>query len=129
MGALRQTPTVGLPQVAMSLVEKRLLVAHQFELCVARMVCATIATPLIKTYPWRISICATHSLPFSDAYPICTINILCVAHMAICATDAICATRYKKYVPLTFRIAPKKQIFSGIYIQQYTTIYIYRYTV
>jgi hypothetical protein len=73
-----------------ALVEKGLLVAHQFELCVAH-----IATPLVKNYPWRISICTTHSLPFSGAYPICAINILCLAHMAICATDAICATSYK----------------------------------
>jgi hypothetical protein len=47
-----------------ALVEKRMLVAHQFELCVAHMVCATIATPLVQIYPWCISICATHSLPF-----------------------------------------------------------------
>jgi hypothetical protein len=44
-------------------VEKRLLVAHQFGLCVAHMGCATIATPLVTIYQWRISICATHNLP------------------------------------------------------------------
>jgi hypothetical protein len=109
---------------ASTLVEKRLLVAHQFELCVAHMVCATIATPLVQIYPWRISICATHSLPFSDAYAICAIRILCVAHIAICTTNAKCATSHKKYVPLIFRTGPKKLIFSGIYTQQYTTIYI-----
>jgi hypothetical protein len=107
-----------------TLVEKCMLVAHQLDLCVALMLCATVATPLVKTYPWRISICAMCSLPFSGTYPICTINILCMAHMAICATDAICATNYKKYVPLTFHTGPKKQIFFGIYTQQYTTIYI-----
>jgi hypothetical protein len=108
----------------MPLVEKRLLVAHQFELCVAHMVCATIATPLVQIYPWRISICATHSWPFSGAYPICAIKILCMAHIAICATNARCATSHKKYAPLIFRTGPKKQIFFGIYTQQYITIYI-----
>jgi hypothetical protein len=44
-----------------ALVEKRLLVAHQFGLCVAHMGCATIATQLVQIYQWRISICATHS--------------------------------------------------------------------
>jgi hypothetical protein len=52
----------------LTLVEKRLLVAHQFELCVAHMGCATIATPLVRIYQWRISKCATH-------------------HIAICATS------------------------------------------
>jgi hypothetical protein len=47
---------------------KRLLVAHQFRLCVAHMGCATIATPLVKIYQWRISICATHNLPMRGAY-------------------------------------------------------------
>jgi hypothetical protein len=51
-----------------SLVEKRLLVAHQFGLCVAHMGCATIATPLVKIYQWRISICATHNLTMRGAY-------------------------------------------------------------
>jgi hypothetical protein len=116
---------VGLKAGAFSpaLVEKSLLVAHQVELCVARMLCASVVTLLVKTYLWRISICAMHSLPFSGAYPICAINGLCMAHMAICATDARCATSYEKYVPLTFRTGPKKQIFSGIYAQQYTIIY------
>jgi hypothetical protein len=49
--------------IPLTLVEKRLLVAHQFGLCVAHMGCATIATPLVKIYQWRISKCATHSLP------------------------------------------------------------------
>jgi hypothetical protein len=51
-----------------SLVEKRILVAHQFRLCVTHMGCATIATPLVKIYQWRISICATHNLPMCGAY-------------------------------------------------------------
>jgi hypothetical protein len=66
---------------------KRLLVAHLFGLCVAHMGCATIATPLVHIYQWRISICATHSLHFSGAYAICAISILCVAHITICATN------------------------------------------
>jgi hypothetical protein len=51
-----------------SLVEKRLLMAHQFGLCVAHMGCATIATPLVKIYHWRISIYATHNLSMHSAY-------------------------------------------------------------
>jgi hypothetical protein len=98
-------------KLCLSLVEKSLLVAHQFELCVAHMLYAIVATPLVKSYQWRISICATHSLPFSGTYPICAINILCVAHMAICTTDAICAISYKKYSPLTFRTGPKNRYF------------------
>jgi hypothetical protein len=49
-------------------VEKRLLVAHHFGLCVAHMGCATNATPLVTVYQWRISICATHNLPMRGAY-------------------------------------------------------------
>jgi hypothetical protein len=70
-----------------ALVEKSLLVAHQFGICVAHMGCATNATPLITVYWWCISICATHSLNISGAYSICAISILCVAHIAICATN------------------------------------------
>jgi hypothetical protein len=110
--------------IFLALVEKRLLVAHYFELCVAHMVCATIATPLVQIYQWRISICATHSLHFSGAYPICAIRKLCMAHIAICAINVRCATSQKKYAPLIFHTGPKKQIFSGIYTQQYTKIYI-----
>jgi hypothetical protein len=29
---------------------------------VAHMGCATIATPLVHIYQWRISICATHNI-------------------------------------------------------------------
>jgi hypothetical protein len=47
-------------QPSPSLVEKRLLVAHLFGLCVAHMGCATIATPLVHIYQWRIPICATN---------------------------------------------------------------------
>jgi hypothetical protein len=72
---------------SVTLVEKRLLVAHHFSLCVAHMGCATNATPLVIVYQWRISICATHSLKVSGAYSICAISILCVAHIAICATN------------------------------------------
>jgi hypothetical protein len=79
-----------------TLVEKSLFVDHQVELCVAHMLCATVATPLVKTYPWRISICATHSLSFSGAYLIYAINRLCVVHMAICATDATFDQEYMK---------------------------------
>jgi hypothetical protein len=68
-------------------VEKRLLVAHHFGICVAHMGYATNATPLITVYGWRISICATHSMNISGAYSICAISILCVAHIAICATN------------------------------------------
>jgi hypothetical protein len=42
-------------------VEKRLLVAHHFGLCVAHMRCTINATPLVTVYQWRISICATHN--------------------------------------------------------------------
>jgi hypothetical protein len=49
-------------------VEKRLLVAHYFGLCVAHMGCATIATPLVTIYQWRISICATHRQIMRGAY-------------------------------------------------------------
>jgi hypothetical protein len=73
-----------------ALVKKRLLVAHQFELCMVHMVCATIAMQLVQIYPWRISICATHSLPFSGAYP-------------------ICATSHTKYAPLRFKNSKKNQ--------------------
>jgi hypothetical protein len=66
---------------------KRLLVAHHFSLCVAHMGCATNATPLVTVYQWHISICATHSLKVSGTYSICAISILCVAHIAICATN------------------------------------------
>jgi hypothetical protein len=41
-----------------TLVKKKLLVAHYFGLCVAHMGCATIATPLVTIYQWRISIYA-----------------------------------------------------------------------
>jgi hypothetical protein len=51
-----------------TLVEKRLLVAHHFGLCVAHMGCATIVTPLVIIYQWCISICATHNLPMRGAY-------------------------------------------------------------
>jgi CMP-2-keto-3-deoxyoctulosonic acid synthetase len=34
----------------MPLMEKRLLVMHQFKLCVAHMVCAIIATLLVQIY-------------------------------------------------------------------------------
>jgi hypothetical protein len=51
-----------------TLVEKRLLVAHHFGLCVAHMGCATNATPLVTVYQWRISICTTHNLPMRGAY-------------------------------------------------------------
>jgi hypothetical protein len=71
----------------LALVEKRLLVAHHFGLCVAHMGCAINATPLVTVYQWRISICATHNLNFSGAYGICAISILCVAHIAIYATN------------------------------------------
>jgi hypothetical protein len=37
-----------------SLVEKRLLVAYHFGLCVAHMGCATNAMPLVTVYQWRI---------------------------------------------------------------------------
>jgi hypothetical protein len=37
-----------------TLVEKSLLVAHHFGICVAHMGCATTATPLIIVYWWRI---------------------------------------------------------------------------
>jgi hypothetical protein len=70
-----------------TLVEKRVLVAHLFGICVAHMRCATIATPLVHIYQWRISICTTHSLNFSGAYGICAISILCMAHITICATN------------------------------------------
>jgi hypothetical protein len=45
-------------------------VAHYFGLCVAHphMGCATIATPLVTIYQWRISICATHRQIMCDAY-------------------------------------------------------------
>jgi hypothetical protein len=102
---------------------KKPVVAHQIELYMAHMLCATVATPLVKKYLLRISIRAMHSLPFSGTYPICSINRLCVVHMAICATDAKCATSYEKYVPLTFRTGSKKQIFYGIYTQQYIQVY------
>jgi hypothetical protein len=49
-------------------VEKRLLVTHYFGLRVAHMGCATIATPLVTVYQWRISICATLNLPMRGAY-------------------------------------------------------------
>jgi hypothetical protein len=49
-------------------VEKKLLVAHYFGLCVAHMGCATIATPLVTIYQWRISICATHRQIMRGAY-------------------------------------------------------------
>jgi hypothetical protein len=89
-------PTINLQRVWViypiaPLVEKRLLVAHQFELCLAHMVCATIATSLVQIYSWRISICATHSLPFNGAYP-------------------ICATSHKKYAPLRFENSKKLKI-------------------
>jgi hypothetical protein len=71
----------------LTLVEKSLLVAHHFGICVAHMGCATNATPLITVYWWRISICATHMLNISGAYSICAISVLCVAHIAICATN------------------------------------------
>jgi hypothetical protein len=56
------------PRTKGSLVEKRLLVAHQFGLCVAHMGCATIATPLVKIYQRRISKYTTHSLSMRGAY-------------------------------------------------------------
>jgi hypothetical protein len=68
------------------LVEKRLLVAHQFGLCVAHMGCATIATPLVKNYQWRISISATHNLPMRGA---------------ICATSSLKKIK-KKFEKKTF---------------------------
>jgi hypothetical protein len=108
----------------LTLVEKRLLVAHLFALCVAHMGCATTAMPLVHIYQWRIPICATHSVNFSSAYGICGISILCVAHIAICATSTQCATSHCRYAPLIFHTCPKKLIFSGIYTQQYTRIYI-----
>jgi hypothetical protein len=52
----------------LALVEKSLLVAHHFGICVAHMECATNATPLITVYWWRISVCATHNLPMRGAY-------------------------------------------------------------
>jgi hypothetical protein len=55
-------------KVQLTLVEKRLLVAHHFGLCVAHMGCATTATPLVRIYQWRISKCATHNLPMRGAY-------------------------------------------------------------
>jgi hypothetical protein len=61
---LAQNLEFTMPTAEMSLVEKRLLVAHQFGLCVAHMGCATIATPLVQIYQWRISICTTHSWHF-----------------------------------------------------------------
>jgi hypothetical protein len=85
--------TVGPPNPALADEEAR-RVAHQFGLCVAHMVCATIATPLVEIYQWRITICATHSLHFSGAYAICAIRILCMAHIAKCATNAKCATSH-----------------------------------
>jgi hypothetical protein len=48
-----QSIRIGHFKKMIALVEKRLLVAHQFELCVAHMVCVTIVTPL------AIKICAT----------------------------------------------------------------------
>jgi hypothetical protein len=77
-------PTCARVSFTPTLVEKRLLVAHHFSLCVAHMGCATNATPLVTVYQWRISICA---LKVSGAYSICAISILCVAHIAICATN------------------------------------------
>jgi hypothetical protein len=74
-------------QLEQALVEKSLLVAHRFGICVAHMGCATNAMPLITDYWWRISICATHMLNISGAYSICVISVLCVAHIAICATN------------------------------------------
>jgi hypothetical protein len=55
-------------QITSTLVEKRLLVAHYFGLCVAHMGCATIATPLVTIYQWRISICAMHRQIMRGAY-------------------------------------------------------------
>jgi hypothetical protein len=49
-------------------VEKRQLVAHYFGLWVAHIGCATIATPLVTIYQWRISICATHRQIMRIAY-------------------------------------------------------------
>jgi hypothetical protein len=54
--------------LVMPLVEKSLLVAHYFGLCVAHMGCATIAMPLVTIYQWRISICATHRQIMRGAY-------------------------------------------------------------
>jgi hypothetical protein len=70
-----------------ALVEKSLLVAHHFGICVAHMGCATTAMLLITVYWWRMSICATHMLNIGGAYRICAISVLCVAHIAICTTN------------------------------------------
>jgi hypothetical protein len=70
-----------------TLVEKSLLVAHHFGICVAHMGCATTATPQITVYWWRMSICATHMLNIGGAYSICAISVLCMAHIAICSTN------------------------------------------
>jgi hypothetical protein len=70
-----------------TLVEKSLLVAHHFGICVAHMGCASTAMPLITVYWWRMSICATHMLNIGGAYRICAISVLCVAHIAICTTN------------------------------------------
>jgi hypothetical protein len=51
-----------------ALVEKRLLVAHYFGLCVVYMGCATIAMSLVTIYQWRISICGTHRQIMRGAY-------------------------------------------------------------
>jgi hypothetical protein len=74
-------------------VEKRLLVAHQFGLCVAHMGCATIATPLVK-FISGASQYAPH------------IICLCVVHIAICATSSLC--KFKKFKKIKNR---EKSIF------------------
>jgi hypothetical protein len=111
-----------------ALVEKSLLVAHQMALCVAHIICATDATPLVKYYSWRITICATHNPPFSCAYRRCAINRLCVVHIAICATDTICATSSERYAPLTFRTGLKNRYFL-VFIHNNTQKYKQVYSI
>jgi hypothetical protein len=105
------------------LVEKRLLVVHHFSICVAHMGCATHKLLLVAWHWWRISLCATHSLKISGTYSICAISILCVAHIAICATNKQCATRNLQYAPLIFRTGPKKtDIFWYLYTAMHKNI-------